>query len=121
MLGSVRGTVKDNQQEAKLPLLVVGGDGPSLLGCNWPWLSEIRLDWKRIFSIHMQQGLHSVLEQHKDIFKSELGTLNELKANIHVDPQVKLKPMFYEARTVLLALRQKIERELEQLEKLRDH
>ena len=35
VLGSVMVTVEDDQQEAKLSLLVVGGDGPSLLGCNW--------------------------------------------------------------------------------------
>ena len=78
VLGSVTVTVKDNEQKAKLPLLVVGGNGPSLLGCNW--LSAIRLDWKRIFSIRTQQGLHSILEQYKDVFKSELGTLNGVEA-----------------------------------------
>lgn len=74
VLGLVMVTVKDNQQEAKVPLLVVGGDGPSLLGRNW--LLAIRLDWKRIFSIRTQQGLQSILEQHKEIFKPALGTLN---------------------------------------------
>ena len=34
VLGSINVTVKDNQQETQLPLLVVGGDGPSLLGRN---------------------------------------------------------------------------------------
>jgi hypothetical protein len=106
-------TVAENQQKATLPLLVVGGDGPSLLGRNW--LSEIRLEWEKIFSIRTQQGLQSILEQHKDVFKSELGTLNGVEAKIHIDPQAK--PIFYKARTVPLALRQKVERELERLEK----
>ena len=113
VLGSVMVTVNDNQQEAELPLLVVGGDGPSLLGRNW--LSSIRLDWKRILSIRTSQGLESILEQHKDVFKSELGTLNGVEAKIHIDPQAK--PIFYKARTVPLAFRQKVERELERLEK----
>ena len=113
VLGSAMVTVKDNKQEAKLPLLVVGGDGPSLLGRNW--LSAIGLEWKKIFAIRTQQGLQSILEQHKDVFKSELGTLNGVEAKIHVDPQAK--PIFYKARTVPLALRQKVEHELERLEK----
>ena len=108
VLGSAIVTVKDNEQEAKLPLLVVGGDGPSLLGHNW--LSAICLEWKKIFSIRTQQGLQSILEQHKDVFKSELGTLNGVEVKIHVDLQAK--PIFYKARTVPLALRQKVEHEL---------
>lgn len=105
-------TVIDNQQEAKLHLLV-GGDRPSLIGRNW--LSVIRPDWKRIFSICTRQGLQRILEQHKDVIKPELGTLNGVEAKIHVDPQAK--PIFYKARMVPLALQQKVERKLEQLEK----
>ena len=33
-------------QRAELPLLVVGGRGPSLLGRNW--LMQLRLDWEEI-------------------------------------------------------------------------
>jgi hypothetical protein len=33
-------------QRAALPLLVIAGDGPSLLG--WDWLMELRLDWQSI-------------------------------------------------------------------------
>ena len=89
MLGSVTVTVKDNQQEAQLPLLIVEGDGPSLFGRNW--LSELRLDWKKMFLIRvdLQQNLQSTLEQHKDVFKPELGTLNGVEAKIHVEPQVQ--------------------------------
>ena len=80
------------------------------------WLSSIRLGWKRILSIRTSQGLQSILEQHKDVFKSELGTLNGAKAKIRTDPQVK--HIFYKARTVPLAFRQEVEREFERLEKL---
>ena len=38
-----------------------------------------------------------------------------MKAKLHVDPQAK--PLFYKARTVPLALREKVEQELERLEK----
>ena len=54
------------------------------------------------------------MEQHKDVFKPELGTLNGVEAKIHVYPQAK--PIFYKARTVPLALRQKGECELKRLE-----
>ena len=42
VLVSIMVTMIDDQQEAKLHLLVVGGDRPSLLGRNW--LSAIRPD-----------------------------------------------------------------------------
>ena len=61
--------VKDDQRETQVPLLVVHGNGPSLLGRNW--LSKIRLE---IFTVRTQQSLESILEKHKEIFKPELGT-----------------------------------------------
>ena len=47
------------------------------------------------------------------MFKDELGTLKGIEAKLHVDPQAK--PLFYKARTVPFALREKVEQELERL------
>ena len=38
--------VSYKSQQANLPLIVVAGSGPSLLGRNW--LSSIQLDWKTV-------------------------------------------------------------------------
>ena len=78
-MGSINVRVKDDQDETQLLLLVVDGNGPSQLGCNW--LSEIRLDWKRIFMIHTQQSLTNIMEKHKEVFKSELGTLTGVESS----------------------------------------
>ena len=43
--------VSYGDQHKRLPLLVVSGKGPSLLGKDW--LDEIRLKWKEIF--HVQE------------------------------------------------------------------
>ena len=49
------------------------------------------------------------------MFKEGLGTLQGAKAKIHVDPTAT--PMFHKARPVLYALREKIEQDLERLER----
>ena len=62
-------------QVAKLVLVVVAGNGPSLLGRNW--LKYLRLDWKQIARLHSgkMQSLHAVLDQHPTLFQEGLGTI----------------------------------------------
>ena len=43
MNGAIAVDVTSLDQKADLSLLVVTGDGPSLMG--WDWLSYIKLDW----------------------------------------------------------------------------
>ena len=47
---TVKVTVHGHGSAASLPLVVVKGDGISLLGRNW--LEEIRLDWKEVAKIN---------------------------------------------------------------------
>ena len=113
MLGCIDVKVQSQEQEAQLPLVVVKGNSPTLLGRNW--LRKFRLNWQEISSIQANQSLESLLEQHKRVFNVELGTLKDMKAKLHVDPEAK--PLFYKAHTILFALRRKVEDELERLEK----
>ena len=113
VLGCINVKVQSKEQEAHLPLLVVKGNGPSLLGRNW--LTKLRLNWQEIFSVRTNHSLESLLKQHEGVFKDELGTLKGIEAKLHVDPQAK--PLFYKAHTVPFALREKVEQELERLEK----
>ena len=108
VLGCINVKVQSNEQEAHLPLLVVKGIGPSLLGRNW--LTKLRLKWQEIFSVRTNHSLES-LKQHDGVFKNELGTLKEIEAKLHVDPQAKL--LFYKACTDSFALREKVEQELD--------
>ena len=86
VLGQQEVKVQHGEQTAKLPLLVVQGKGPSLLGRNW--LRVLRLDWK---VIHQLRGgsLQELLERHGEVFQAELGTLRGYEAKIHVDPGAK--------------------------------
>ena len=57
--------VKYGDQTATVSLLVVKGEGPSLLGRNW--LGILKLDWHEIFWLH-NASLKEVLDKHKAAF-----------------------------------------------------
>ena len=112
VLGQREVKVQHGEQTAQLSLLVVQGEGPSLLGRNW--LRVFRLDWNMI---HQLSGgeLQELVDRHGEVFQAELGTLRGYEAKIHVEPGAK--PRFCKARTVPYALRKKVEQELERLTK----
>ncbi len=58
VMGTVKVSVEYGGQETTLPLLVVRGEGPSLLGRNW--LCELKLNWHDIFWLH-NASLNQVL------------------------------------------------------------
>lgn len=86
--------------------MVVKDKGPSLLGRNW--LTKFCLNWQKIFSVQTNHFLDSLLKQYEDLFK-------EIKAKLHIDPQVKI--LFYKAHTVSFVLCEKVEQEVQRLEK----
>ena len=88
VVGQAEVKVQYGEQELRLPLIVVGGKGPSLFGRDW--LTRIQLDWKKIHTI---QGstLSSVLDRHARVFQEGLGTLIGYEAQLHVDPEATPK------------------------------
>ena len=102
--------VSYGQQRARLPLVVVAGDGPCLLGRNW--LRHVQLDWQSIGCVQ-SSSVQDVLAAHAEVFNEELGTLRDYKASIHVDSSVL--PKFCKARSVPYAMRDKVDRELDRL------
>jgi len=58
-----------------MPLLVVAGEGPSLLGRDW--LAKLKLYWQELNQIHQQSDLQTILDNHSAVFKEELGKLLE--------------------------------------------
>ncbi len=109
---SVRVQYKGQTQE-NLPLLVIRGTGANLLGRNW--LQRIRLDWQGICQLRQTSSLLETLQRHAEVFRDELGEITGMEAKIDVDPQVQ--PRFCKARPVPFALRDKVEVELERLQK----
>ena len=106
-------------QSAKLPLMIVPGDGPSLLGRNS--LNDIKLDWHSLFRTseenypEIMRKLDIILDQNKNIFQPGLGKMKNTKIKIELKPDVKLK--YCKACPVPYALRNKIDNELDRLVK----
>ena len=95
------------QVAADMPLVIVQGSGPSLLGRDW--LSQISLDWSEIHHVRTE-SLQAILDRHPAVFQEGLGTLKGFKAKIYVDPNAP--PKFHSARSVPYAVRDKVDQEL---------
>ena len=62
--------MKAGQPAQTLPILVVQGDGPNLLGRDV--LMKLRLHWREIHRVNTR--LEDLLEQYKEVFAEGLGT-----------------------------------------------
>ena len=101
-------------QSFVLPLLIVNGDGPALLGRNW--LEHLRLDWPRLAYTPVSADTQSLLDAHQEVFKDELGTVKDTKISLTIKPDVK--PSFHRPRPVPLAIRDAVAAEIDRLEKV---
>ena len=91
VLGSCSVQVQVNGDPAEtLPLVVVGGRGISLLGGNW--LKLVKLDW------------------------TELAKITGIKAKLQI--KANSNPKFHRPRPIALALKEKVEADLDRQEKL---
>ena len=70
--GIVTVTVKLNIQKVKLPLYIVKGSQPALLGRTW--LENIKLNWQEIHMVAKVEdiNLQGILRKHAEVFKAEL-------------------------------------------------
>ena len=113
--GKLQVMVQYGQQQKSLTCYVVEGDGPCLMGRDW--LKHIRLNWREISTTILdttQSRLKSMLEEHKEVFKDELGTMNSIRAKLQVKENAT--PRFHRPRPVPFALKEAIEREIHRLE-----
>ena len=110
--GSLEVEVVYKSQKAQLALLVVAGNGTTLLGRNW--LKALYLDWQEIHYVH-DGPISQLLEKHSALFQEGLGTLQGHKVSIHVNSDAK--PVFSKARTLPYAYKAKVEQELDRLVK----
>jgi hypothetical protein len=113
--GSITVDIEYHEQQEKLNLLVVAGAGPTLLGRDW--LHKIRLDWKGMLNkmYTSPANLQEILDKHKAIFSEELGLITGMTAKIHIDNQAE--PKFCRPRTTPYALTEKVNQEIDRLER----
>lgn len=118
LIGAAYMDVMYHQQRKKLPLIVVEGKGPKLLGRGW--LEQITLCWGEIRNVRitgnkdtLKAKLQEILQHHEEVFKEELGTLKGMTATIHV--KLGSVPKFYRPRSVPFAMRSKVDVEINRL------
>ena len=111
--GNLDVTVCYEGKQFQLPLLVVVGNGPTLLGRNW--LSEIKLNWHMIKQIAPTTSkIDHLVSKYSELFDESLDTLKGTTAKIHFDSSAA--PVFCKARFVPYALRERIEEDLDRLQ-----
>ena len=117
VLGTINVDVTFKEQLQNLRLVIVAGEGPSLMGRDW--LRKIQLDWNELYFTQANNNndsfsLQVLLNKYGSVFRDGLGTVQGMKAKIHVKEQAQ--PQFYRARTVPYAIREKVEADLDRLE-----
>ncbi|XP_021364454.1 uncharacterized protein K02A2.6-like [Mizuhopecten yessoensis] len=92
------------------------GTGPNLMGRDW--LQTFKLDWANIFKLetsNMEGEVKAIIDAHQEVFKEGLGTVRGVKAKIYVDPEAH--PRYFKPRPVPYSLKERIEKELDRLER----
>ena len=112
VMGQLQVSVECNDQHSKLPIQIVEGNGPTLLGRNW--LKANKLNWGTIKKV--TTDLEQVLNKDNEVFKNDLGTMKDTTAKLYVKPNCN--PKFCKPRSVPHALKDGIEKGLTRLEKL---
>ncbi len=100
--------------QENLKLQVVGNDGPTLLGRDR--LKTLTLDWPQLNLLQQApEKWKELVEKFEVVFKEELGHIKGYKASIQLKDNAKSS--FYKARNVPYALKEKVEIELDRLER----
>uniref|UniRef100_A0A452HI29 ribonuclease H n=1 Tax=Gopherus agassizii TaxID=38772 RepID=A0A452HI29_9SAUR len=112
MLGTIDVKVELNGQAAKLPLFVVRGNYPALMGRSW--LGKIQLNWAEVHWMTKEEtSLTPILRKHAAVFGDDLGSMKGITVTLNIKPDSP--PKYLKARTVPYAIRPKVEADLERL------
>jgi len=93
--------VEYEQQAARVPLVIVKGDRPALLGRNW--LKKFKLNWKEILQVKAAGDVTDpevavILQRYRRVFEEGPSTIREFKASIKMRPNAQ--PIFRKANPV---------------------
>ncbi|UYV76203.1 K02A2.6-like [Cordylochernes scorpioides] len=117
VLGTLDVPVQYQNSTQTLPLMVVGGEGPSLCGRNW--MEALGILPTQPYKVDMikvtENNLPTQLHRYRDLFSPCYGVFKGVRARLLVDPEVK--PRFFKSRPIPYALKEKISRELDRLVK----
>ena len=114
LLGHLDITVRYGGTQVNLPVHVVGGGGPNLMGRDW--LSHFDVDLKglqSIISVTTDQQLSELLEKYSSVFTADLACVSDSTVALSVNENAR--PRFYKPRPIPHTLKEKVELELESL------
>ena len=117
VFGQVPVVVNFGHKQSELYIQVVEGEGLDLMGRDWMSALKVTLNTGKCHSVQEDRALKKVLEKHPEVFGEGLGCLKGTELKLNIDPQVT--PKFLKARSVPLALKPKVEAELDNLEAMR--
>ena len=110
VLGQINVSVQYGNQSFNLPVIVVSGTGPNLMGRDW--LKHIKLNWAQVCAVSVPNPLQEVLNRHQTVFCDELGELKGTQASIAIDSNVQPR---YKPRSLPFTIKAKVETELDRL------
>ena len=112
VMGITKVRAKYGGKELYLSIHVVGGDGPNLMGRDW--LGQFDVNFKDVHVVGQPIEFKSLLNKYSDVFKDELGCLKGMPVKLLVHENAK--PKFFKPRPVPILLKDKVTKELEDLQ-----
>ena len=102
-----------------LPIHVVANSGRLLLGRDW--LAKLKFNWNTIENscINMctnERSVKNLVKKYDMLFDGKLGLIRDIKAHFQINQD---NPKFFKHRPVPYAIKEKLGKELDRLEKLR--
>lgn len=123
IMGECLVNVNYENRSMQLPIVVVNGSRPSLLGLNW--IQRLKIDLNSIIfntdisahGVHrilVNSDLEQIISKHKVVLNTGLGHCSKIKAHIQLKPDAH--PKFFKSRTIpfayMDAIRDEIQRNL---------
>ncbi|XP_008487293.1 uncharacterized protein K02A2.6-like isoform X1 [Diaphorina citri] len=96
-------------------LYIINQDVDPIFGRDW--IREISLDWAEIKLLKSEENLQleEILKMYEDVFTDKIGTIPNEKGCLILKPDAT--PIFFKPRPVPYSRKEKIEKELDRLEK----
>lgn len=91
---------------------VVRNGGTNILGRDWMANFQVKIDF--INNISVNQEINKIISKYSELFSNKLGKYKHSKVNLELNENVS--PVFCKYRTVPLAFRESVDKELKKLE-----
>lgn len=116
-LGTVNVKVDYKKQTKMLDLFIIKENLDTIFGRDW--LYEIKVDWPSVkiveISSREQNRLEILLQNYNEILDEKVGEIKNYECKLELKPDAN--PIFCRPRTVPFALKNRVEEEIDRLEK----